>query len=44
MSVPVYVLACVVTFAVAISGDRLGHRGYRGYISLYVVPYIDIDV
>ena len=34
LSVPVYVLACLVTFAVAILGDRLGHRGYRGYLNL----------
>jgi len=34
LSVPVYVLACLVTFALAILGDRLGHRGYRGYINL----------
>lgn len=34
LSVPVYVLACLVTFAIAILGDRLGHRGYRGYINL----------
>jgi len=28
MSVPVYVLACLVTFLVGLLGDRLGHRGY----------------
>jgi MFS family permease len=34
LSVPVYVWACLVTNAIAKLGDRLGHRGYRGYINL----------
>jgi len=34
LSVPVYVFACLITIATAILGDRLGHRGYRGYINL----------
>lgn len=37
MSVPVYVFACLVTLAFAVLGDRLGHRGYRGYINLSVI-------
>ncbi|KAI0001903.1 MFS general substrate transporter [Russula vinacea] len=34
LSVPVYVWACLVTFAVSVLGDRLSPRGYRGYINL----------
>ncbi|KAF8481298.1 MFS general substrate transporter [Russula ochroleuca] len=34
LSVPVYAWACLITFAIATLGDRLGHRGYRGYINL----------
>ena len=44
MSVPVYVFACLVTLAVAVLGDRLGHRGYRGYINLSVIPQLDIVI
>jgi len=44
MSVPVYVFACLVTLAFAVLGDRLGHRGYRGYINLLVVPHLDIAI
>jgi hypothetical protein len=43
MSVPVYVFACLVTLAFAVLGDRLGHRGYRGYINLSVIPHHNID-
>ncbi|KAI0283389.1 MFS general substrate transporter [Russula aff. rugulosa BPL654] len=34
MSVPVFAFACLVTLAIAVLGDRIGHRGYRGYINL----------
>ena len=44
MSVPVYAFACLVTLFVAVLGDRLGHRGYRGYINLSVIPFLDIVV
>jgi hypothetical protein len=42
MSVPVYVFACLVTLAFAVLGDRLGHRGYRGYINLSVITNLNI--
>jgi hypothetical protein len=42
MSVPVYVFACLVTLAFAVLGDRLGHRGYRGYINLSVIPILTL--
>jgi hypothetical protein len=42
MSVPVYVFACLVTLAFAVLGDRLGHRGYRGYINLSVITHLDV--
>ena len=44
MSVPVYALACMVTLSIAILGDRLGHRGYRGYINLSVIHYLHADI
>ena len=44
MSVPVYVFACLVTLAFAVLGDRLGHKGYRGYINLSVIPHLDIVI
>jgi hypothetical protein len=44
MSVPVYVFACLVTLAFAVLGDRLGHKGYRGYINLSDIPHLDIVI
>jgi hypothetical protein len=44
VTVPVYVFACLVTLAFAVLGDRLGHRGYRGYINLSVIPHFDIVI
>ena len=44
MSVPVYLFACFVTLAFAVLGDRLGHRGYRGYINLSVILHLDIVI
>jgi hypothetical protein len=44
MSVPVYVFACLVTLAFAVLGDRLGHRGYRGYINLSVIPHLVVVI
>ena len=44
MSVPVYVFACIVTLAFAVLGDRLGHKGYRGYINLSVIPHLDLVI
>lgn len=41
MSVPVYVFACLVTLAFAVLGDRLGYKGYRGYINLSVIHHLD---
>jgi hypothetical protein len=38
------VFACLVTLAFAVLGDRLGHRGYRGYINLSVIAYLDIVI
>lgn len=42
MSVPVFAFACLVTLAIAVLGDRIGHRGYRGYINLSVIPHLDM--
>ncbi|KAF7799237.1 hypothetical protein EIP86_010469 [Pleurotus ostreatoroseus] len=42
LSVPVYVWACIVTFAIGVLGDRIGHRAYinLGLFSTGLVGYI----